>query len=193
MIAAIRALGLNAIDLIGFSLGGFVAQQILLDEPDLVRRAILAGTGPAGGTGIARVGTVSWPLIVKGLVTFTDPKTYMFFTASANGRSAAKAFVDRLALRTTDRDTSVGIGAVLRQQKAIKEWGQQSPQPLDTIRIPVLVANGDHDIIVPSENSRDLARRIPGAEIVLYPDAGHGGIFQYHDAFTERAIAFLDE
>ncbi|KQM93219.1 alpha/beta hydrolase [Sphingomonas sp. Leaf22] len=192
MIAAIRALGLNAIDLIGFSLGGFVAQQILLDTPDLVRRTILAGTGPAGGTGIARVGAVSWPLIVKGLVTFTDPKTYMFFTASANGRSAAKAFVDRLALRTTDRDTSVGIAALLRQQQAIKAWGQQSPQPLDTIRIPVLVANGDHDIIVPSENSRELARRIPGAEIVLYPDAGHGGIFQYHEAFAERAIMFLD-
>ncbi len=192
MIAAIRALGLNAIDLIGFSLGGFVAQQILLDTPDLVRRAILAGTGPAGGTGIARVGAVSWPLIVKGLVTFTDPKTYMFFTASANGRSAAKAFVDRLALRTTDRDTSVGIAALLRQQQAIRAWGQQSPQPLDTIRIPVLVANGDHDIIVPSENSRELARRIPGAEIVLYPDAGHGGIFQYHEAFAERAIMFLD-
>ncbi len=192
MIAAIRALGLNAIDLIGFSLGGFVAQQILLDTPDFVRRAILAGTGPAGGTGIARVGAVSWPLIVKGLVTFTDPKTYMFFTASANGRSAAKAFVDRLALRTTDRDTSVGIAALLRQQQAIKAWGHQSPQPLDTIRIPVLVANGDHDIIVPSENSRELARRIPGAEIVLYPDAGHGGIFQYHEAFAERAIMFLD-
>lgn len=193
MIAAIRALGLHAIDFIGLSLGGFVAQQILLDAPDLVRRAILAGTGPAGGTGIARVGAVSWPLIVKGLATFSDPKTYMFFTASANGRGAAKAFLDRLALRTSDRDTSVSFAAVLRQQKAIKAWGRQSPQPIEAIRIPVLVANGDQDIIVPSENSRDLTRRIPGAELVLYPDAGHGGIFQYHDAFTDQAIAFLDK
>lgn len=82
--AVIRALGLDRIDLIGFALGGFIAQQILLDEPDLVRRAILAGTGPAGGTGIDRVGSVSWPLIVKGLVTFHDPKTYLFFTSTPN-------------------------------------------------------------------------------------------------------------
>lgn len=191
-IAALRALGLETIDLVGFSLGGFVAQQILLDAPGLVRRAILAGTGPAGGVGIERVGTVSWPLILKGLVTFKDPKTYLFFTSSANGRRAAKSFLDRLKLRTADRDKAVGLPAFLRQLKAIKAWGKQSPQPLETIRLPVLVANGDHDIMVPSENSRDLARRIPGAEIVLYPDAGHGGIFQYHDTFAERAISFLD-
>ena len=93
MIAAIRALGLEKVDLIGFSLGGFVAQQILLDAPDLVRRAILAGTGPAGGAGIERVGSVSLPLILRGLLTFRDPKTFLFFTASKQSRSAAKAFL----------------------------------------------------------------------------------------------------
>jgi len=191
-IAVVRALGLDSIDLIGFSLGGFVAQQVLLDAPDLVRRAILAGTGPAGGVGIERVGAVSWPLILKGMVTFKDPKTYLFFTSSANGRGAAKAFLDRLKLRGSDRDKAVGLPAFLRQLKAIKAWGRQVPQPLETIHTPVLVANGDQDIMVPSENSRDLARRIPGAEIILYPDAGHGGIFQYHEPFTDRAIAFLD-
>lgn len=191
MIAAIRALGLGPIDLIGFSLGGFVAQQIALDAPDLVRRAILAGTGPAGGAGIERVGPVSWPLIIKGLLTFRDPKTYLFFTSSPSSRRGAKAFLARLTERTRDRDTAVGPKAFLRQLKAIKAWGLQAPQALDTIRMPVLVANGDHDIMVPSENSRDLSRRIPGAELVLYPDAGHGGIFQYHDAFLTKAKAFL--
>lgn len=190
-VATIRALGLKSVDLIGFSLGGFVAQQILFDAPDLVRRAILAGTGPAGGTGIERVGAVSWPLIIKGLLTFRDPKFYLFFTSSINGRRAATAFLDRLKERTTDRDRAVSLRAFLRQLKAIKAWGGQAPQPLDTIRKPVLVANGDHDIMVPSGNSADLARRIPGAELVLYPDAGHGGIFQYHDAFLLKAKAFL--
>lgn len=190
-IATIRALGLTSVDLIGFSLGGFVAQQILLDAPDLVRRAILAGTGPAGGTGIERVGPVSWPLIIKGLLTFHDPKFYLFFTSSAAGRHAASEFLARLKERTTDRDRAVSLRPFLRQLKAIKAWGLQAPQPLDAIRTPVLVANGDHDIMVPSENSADLARRIPGAELVLYPDAGHGGIFQYHDAFLTKAKAFL--
>ncbi|EJZ19883.1 alpha/beta hydrolase (plasmid) [Rhizobium sp. Pop5] len=190
-ISTVRALGLTSVDLIGFSLGGFVAQQILLDAPDLVRRAILAGTGPAGGKGIERVGPVSWPLIIKGLITFRDPKFYLFFTSSAAGKRAAKAFLARLKERTRDRDKAVPLKAFLRQLKAIKAWGQQAPQPLDVVDKPVLVANGDHDIMVPSENSSDLARRIPGAQLVLYPDAGHGGIFQYHDAFLTKAKAFL--
>ncbi|HEX7856385.1 MAG TPA: alpha/beta hydrolase [Sphingobium sp.] len=191
MIAAIRALGLEAIDLIGFSLGGFVAQQILVAAPDLVRRAILAGTGPAGGTGIDRVGAVSRPLILKGLLTFRDPKTYLFFTSSASGRHAAKAFLARLKERRTDRDKAVSLKVFQRQLKAIEAWGRQTAQPLETVRQRVLVANGHHDIMVPSENSADLARRIPGAELVLYPDAGHGGIFQYHDAFLTKARTFL--
>jgi pimeloyl-ACP methyl ester carboxylesterase len=191
MVAAILALGLEQVDLIGFSLGGFVVQQILLDTPDLVRRAILAGTGPAGGVGIEKVGSVSWSLIIKGLLTFRDPKTYLFFTASMQSRSAAKAFLNRLKMRKADRDKTVGLSAFARQLKAIEAWGHQAPQPLETIRRPVLVANGDHDIMVPTENSRELARRISNADLVLYPDAGHGGIFQYHEAFLEKVRAFL--
>ena len=191
MIAVIRALGLGQVDLIGFSLGGFVAQQIVLTEPGLIRRLILAGTGPAGGTGIERVGPVSWPLILKGLATFRDPKTYLFFTASTDSRRAAKAFLARLKTRKVDRDTSVTPRVFLRQLKAIKAWGQQPPQDLGVIDKPVLVANGDQDLMVPSVNSQDLARRIRGADLILYPDAGHGGIFQYHDRFPPRARAFL--
>ena len=191
MVAVIRALGLGQVDLIGFSLGGFVAQQIALTEPGLIRKLVLAGTGPAGGHGINKVGPVSWPLIVKGLLTFKDPKTYLFFTASANSRRAAKAFVTRLKARKADRDKAVTPKVFLRQLKAIKAWGEQPPQNLGAIDKPVLVANGDNDIMVPSENSRDMARRIPGADLVLYPDAGHGGIFQYHDQFLTRARAFL--
>jgi pimeloyl-ACP methyl ester carboxylesterase len=134
---------------------------------------------------------VSWPLIIKGLLTFRDPKIYLFFTSSSVGKRAATAFLDRLKERKTGRDSAVSLKAFLRQLKAIKAWGLQAPQPLDTIRTPALVANGDRDKMVPSENSAELARRIPGAELVLYPDAGHGGIFQYHDAFLMKAKAFL--
>jgi pimeloyl-ACP methyl ester carboxylesterase len=191
MIAVIRALGLGQVDLIGFSLGGFVSQQILFDAPDLVRRVVLAGTGPAGGPGIAQVGSVSWPLIVKGLATFRDPKIFLFFTSSVNGRRAARAFVARLKERKSSRDKAVGFGPMLRQLKAIKAWGLQPPQPLETIWQPALIANGDRDIMVPSENSAMLARRIPNARFVLYPDAGHGGIFQFHEAFLKEAKSFL--
>jgi len=190
-IATIRALGFDQIDLMGFSLGGFVAQDITLKAPGLVRKLILTGTGPAGGEGIARVGAVSWPLIIKGLMTFRDPKTYLFFTSTANGRRSAKDFLARLKERSSNRDKGPSPRAFLRQLAAIQAWGRQAPQDLGRIRVPVLVANGDNDIMVPTSNSRDMARRIPGADLVIYPDAGHGGIFQYHDQFVPKALAFL--
>lgn len=191
-IAVIRALGFDRVDLIGFSLGGFVAQDIVLKEPDLIRKLILAGTGPAGGEGIEKVGPVSRPLIIKGMLTFRDPKYYLFFTSTPNSRRAAKDFLERLKERKAGRDKPITIGAFLRQLKAIKAWGQQAPQDLSTIQKPVLVANGNQDIMVPSSNSIDLARRLPNAELVLYEDAGHGGIFQHHEAFVRKALAFLE-
>ena len=192
-IAVIRALGFQEVDLIGFSLGGFVAQDIVRKEPDLIRKVILAGTGPAGGEGIEQVGPVSWPLIIKGMLTFRDPKYYLFFTSAANSRRAAKDFLERLKERKADRDKPITLGAFLRQLKAIKAWGKQAPQDLSVILKPILVANGDQDIImVPSSNSIDLARRLPNAELVLYEDAGHGGIFQYHKTFVKKTLAFLE-
>ena len=191
VIAVISELGFTTVDLMGFSLGGFVAQDIVLKAPDLVRKLILTGTGPAGGTGIARVGAVSWPLIIKGMLTLQDPKTYLFFTSSTNGRRAAKDFLARLKERQIDCDEEPTPRAFLRQLSAIKTWGRQTPQDLGRIHIPVLVANGDNDIMVPTSNSRDMARRIPNAELVIYEDASPGGIFQYHAQFVPKALAFL--
>jgi pimeloyl-ACP methyl ester carboxylesterase len=190
-IAFIRALGFEEVDLLGFSLGGFVAQDIVLKAPGLVRKVILTGTGPAGGEGIKDVGRVSWPLIIKAMLTLRDPKFYLFFTSTSNGRRAAKAFLERLQERKTDRDKPVTMAAFLRQLKAIKSWGTQPRQDLGAIDKPVLVANGDQDKMVPSSNSIDLARSLPNAELVLYEDAGHGGIFQYHEAFVRKALEFL--
>ena len=192
-IALIRALGFEKVDLLGFSLGGFVAQDVALKAPGLVRKLILTGTGPAGGKGIDKVGAVSWPLMIKGLLTLRDPKLYLFFTSTANGRQAAKAFLKRLKERKADRDKGPTPGAFLRQLKAIKAWGRQAPQDLGRIKIPVLIANGDNDIMVPTVNSTDLAERIPGAQLVIYEDAGHGGIFQYHADFVPKALSFLSD
>ena len=190
-LALIRALGFDSVDLMGFSLGGFVAQDVAMKAPGLVRRLILTGTGPAGGQGIDRVGAVSWQLILKGLLTLRDPKFHLFFTSTANGRGAAGDFLERLKERQNARDKDPTPRAFLRQLKAIKAWGRQAPQPLDRIRIPVLIANGDHDIMVPTELSHDMARRIPNAQLVIYDDAGHGGIFQHHADFLRKALAFL--
>jgi len=190
--ALIAALGFEKIDLLGFSLGGFVAQDIALKAPGLVRKLILTGTGPAGGEGIEKVGPVSWPLMIKGLLTLRDPKFYLFFTSTAHGRQAAKGFLNRLKERRTDRDKGPTPEAFLRQLKAIRNWGQQTPQNLGEIRIPVLIANGDNDVMVPTANSIDMARRIPGAQLIIYDDAGHGGIFQYHADFVPKALSFLD-
>lgn len=123
VIAVINELGFTTVDLLGFSLGGFVAQDIALKAPGLVRKLILTGTGPAGGAGIERVGAVSWPLILKGMLTLRDPKTYLFFTSTANGRRAAKDFLVRLKERQLDRDEEPTPRAFLRQLRAIKAWG----------------------------------------------------------------------
>lgn len=190
-IAVIRALGFAEVDLLGFSLGGFVVQDIALKQPGLVRKVILTGTGPAGGEGIDRVGAVSWPLIIKGMLSFRDPKFYLFFTSTANGRRAAKAFLGRLQERKVDRDKPITLATFLRQLKAIRAWGRQARQDLGAVWKPALIANGDQDKMVPSSNSIDLARRLPNAELVLYSDAGHGGIFQYHEVFVSKALEFL--
>ena len=191
-VACIKALGFAEGDLLGFSLGGFVAQEIVLTEPQLARKLILAGTGPAGGEGIDKVTPLTIVDMIKGALTFRDPKYYLFFTTTPNGHRAAKAFLKRLKERKNDRDKAISLSAFGAQLKAIKAYGQQAPQDLSAIRIPTLVANGDHDRMVPSSNTADLARRIPGAQLVIYEDAGHGGIFQNHADFVRKALSFLE-
>ncbi len=187
----IRALGLTQVDLLGFSMGGMVAQVIAANEPRLVRKLIIAGTGPAGGEGIRNVTKLSHLDTVRGLLTFQDPKQFLFFTRTPNGRRAGKEFLARLKERTQNRDKAISIKSYLRQLKAIHRWGLAQPADLSAIRQPVLVANGETDRMVPTKNSTDLARRLPDSELVIYPDAGHGGIFQYHKEFVDKATKFL--
>jgi pimeloyl-ACP methyl ester carboxylesterase len=187
----IRAVGFEQVDLFGFSMGGMIAQVIAQEEPRLVRKMIIAGTGPAGGEGIDKVTRISYLDTARGLITRQDPKQFLFFTRTPNGRRAGKEFLARLQERTSDRDKAISVGSFRAQLKAIHRWGQQQPGDLASIDKPVLVMNGESDKMVPSKNTVELDRRLPNSQLVLYPDAGHGGVFQFHEDFVKRALEFL--
>ncbi|UUU19574.1 alpha/beta fold hydrolase [Streptomyces sp. DSM 40750] len=189
----IRALGFDQVDLFGLSMGGFIAQVVAEEEPRLVRKVVLAGTGPAGGHGIDKVPALAIQATIKGALTRQDPKLSLFFTDTAGGRRAGRAFLRRLKERTDNRDKDISPPSLRAQLKAVKRWGRQSPSNLSAVRQPVLVANGDNDRMVPSQNTLDLAARLPMSALVpLYPDSGHGAIFQHHEDFVARALGFLD-
>src|SRR5690349_6372878 len=190
-ITFIRALGFEQVDLFGFSLGGMIAQVIAQQEPGLVRKMIIAGTGPAGGEGIEKVTRITYLDIARGLLTRQDPKQFLFFTRTPNGRRAGKEFLARLEERTIDRDEAISVRSFRAQLKAIHRWGQQKPANLASIHQPTLVINGESDRMVPTKNTIDLDRRLPNSQLVLYPDAGHGGVFQFHEDFVKRALEFL--
>jgi len=187
----IRALGFDRVDLFGFSLGGMIAQVIAHEQPRLVRKMIIAGTGPAGGDGIDKVTRITYLDIARGLLTRQDPKQFLFFTRTANGRRAGKEFLGRLEERTNDRDKAISVRSFRAQLKAIHRWGRQQPADLASIHQPVLVMNGESDRMVPTKNTLDLDQRLPNSQLVILPDAGHGGVFQFHEDFVKRALAFL--
>lgn len=190
-ITFIKAKGFRQVDLFGFSMGGMVAQEIVLKEPQRVRKLILTGTGPAGGPGISTVAGVSNYDLLRATFTGQDPKQYLFFTRTPNGIASGKAFLQRLQERTENRDKEIAVGAYVAQLQALSAWGQKRPADLSVVKQPVLVANGDDDRMVPTLNTYDLAKRLPNSELIIYPDAGHGGIFQYHEDFVPRALSFL--
>jgi pimeloyl-ACP methyl ester carboxylesterase len=190
-IAFIHALGYKQVDILAFSMGGFITQEILLVEPTLVRKAILAGTGPRGGEGVSAVVGLTYKDIFKGLLTFRDPKFYLFFAQNKVGKAAARDFLKRLKERTENRDTKVKLSVLKAQLKAIETWGHDQPADLSVFNLPVFIANGDNDRMVPTPNSYDMAKRFPNATLKIYPNSGHGGIFQYHEEFIPQAIDFL--
>lgn len=192
-IAFIKALGYQKVDLFGFSLGGFISQEILLREPQLVRKAILAGTGPAGGEGISKMSSVVFTDVFKGIFTFRNEKFYLFFNGNANGREAARSYLGRLKERKENKGKKLKLKHLTFQLDAIKAWGLQAPQDLFVIEQPVLIVNGENDKMVPSGNSIALKNSIPNSEIILYKDAGHGGIFQYHEEFVKSALNFFKQ
>ena len=189
--AFIKALGFDQVDIFSFSLGGMVAQALVVRHPELVRRLILTGTGPAGGKDMDKVAGVTYYDMLRATLTRQDPKVFLFFSRNDTGKRAAHAFVERLEERTENRDAPIKVKAFRTQLKAIKRWSRSAPADLSKITQPTLIANGDNDRMVPSVLSEDLRRRIAGSELIIYPDSGHGGIFQFHDQFAPRALEFL--
>jgi pimeloyl-ACP methyl ester carboxylesterase len=189
----IKALGFDKIDVFSFSMGGMIAQDLVLKHPDLVRKLVLTGTGPRGGKDLDKVAGVTYWDMLRATLTHSDPKEFLFFNRDATGKRAGKEFVNRLKERTTDRDRDIKIGAFQTQLKAIKAYGRSRPSDLSKITQPTLIANGDHDRMVPSVLSNDLHRRIAGSELIIYPNSGHGAIFQYHEQFAPIAAKFLAE
>jgi len=190
-IAFIRALGHDQVDLFGFSLGGAVAQLVALQAPALVRRMVLAGTGPRGGGGIWKMPFIVGNAYLKAFFSRKDPRHFLFFPRTPAGRTAANAYFSRLAERERDHDRPISLQARFAQLAAITRGGLHAPDDLSAITVPVLVANGDNDLMVASEHSTDLARRLPDARLVIYPGSGHGGLFQYHHEFVPEVLSFL--
>ena len=189
----IKALGFKQIDILSFSMGGMIAQELLELGPTLIRKVILTGTGPRGGKGIENVTKISNQDLVRAIFTLKDVKTYLFFTRTSNGKKKAKEFLARIKERKKNRDKMISLKGYLTQLKAINRWGKSTPADLSKIKQPILVVNGEADRMVPTENSYDLVQRLLNSKLVIYKDAGHGAIFQYHEEFTKEVLAFLNK
>ena len=187
----INALGLSEVDLLGFSLGGCVAQQIASEHRRLVRKLILVGTAPKGGEEHLLA-------VLQQAFSQTDvpdARLPLFFTASDASRSAGLAFLRRTKVRKDDRDTDNGSAVTDPQAKALITWCA-TPDPdhgiLRAIRQPVLVVSGSHDTMLPADNAYAMFKQLSNAQLALYPDSGHGALFQHHELFVSQVRTFLD-
>ncbi|MGY3484748.1 pimeloyl-ACP methyl ester carboxylesterase [Bradyrhizobium sp. USDA 4011] len=195
--AFIHGLGLTRVDVLGFSIGGMVAQELVLLYPDDVRKLLLVGTGPRGGEGMQQ----PKPDVVKALTEAgPDPKSarpFLFFSQTENGRTEAARFMARNAERTADLDPGPSMQTMQAQSEALGEWGHAATHAdyLARLRVlphPTLVANGNNDIMVSTINSYILSQAIPRAQLIIYPDSGHGALFQHARLFVEHTNLFLE-
>jgi pimeloyl-ACP methyl ester carboxylesterase len=192
--AFIDALGLQHVDVLGFSMGGVIAQQIVVDRPDLVRRLILIGTGPRNGDGIGSLTPEAKAIFGA---SYNPPENLwlpVFFTQSEASQTAGRAFLKRYLSRTENRDAPISEKVVPAQLAALEEWGRPVGERfgyLKNIKQSALVVKGTHDIIVYTVNSLHLAQSMPNAKLILYPDANHGSHYQYAEDFVLEANRFL--
>jgi pimeloyl-ACP methyl ester carboxylesterase len=190
-IAFIEAMGYAKVNILGYSMGGFIAQQVARSAPALVDKLILAGTAPQGGEG---VGDIVKVLGNAASMNPDDQKLYLFYTATPASRALGARSLERIHQRREQRDPDTAKPAVQAQLKSILAWAQPDAQAntrLHEIKQPVLVVNGSNDIVVPTINSYTLFRHLPNARLSLYPDSGHGAIFQYPSQFVREASQFL--
>ena len=193
----IGGLGLSQVDVLGFSIGGYVAQALTLRHPSLVRRLVLVGTGPRGGEPATdpKVGELGASTDPATGETGLDAFLYLFFRPSASSQAAGRAFWDRRHLRKDDVDPPSSPQTMSAQRTAITAWrgalGEHTAD-LAAIAQPTLVVNGSHDIMIPTVNAYTLSQVIPNAQLILYPDSGHASLFQYPELFVAHCQLFLD-
>ena len=186
-----RALDLTQFDVLGFSLGGMIAQQLAADHPEMVRRMMLLGTGPRGGEGMVFEDLSADELDDEAALIMNA-----FFTQSAPSQAAGRAFIERTKLRVENRDGPVSKQAALAEAAAIREWGV-IPQTdrfamLSRIHHPTLIVHGSKDVVIMPINAFLLAQHLPHAQLIMYPDASHAAFSQYAENFLENARLFLN-
>ena len=195
-VAFITALGLPKVDVLGFSIGGFVAQEITLQAPDLVRRLVLIGTGPRSGEGMATRTPEAQEIFGAAYEAADHLWLRVHFTQSEKSQAAGREFLKRFRLRAENRDPEVNKKVALAQIEAIGKWGAPQEKPfayLKSIRQPTLIVNGGKDVIIYSVNSFILQQHLPNAQLIIYPDANHGSQYQYPDLFLRHVSLFLRE
>jgi pimeloyl-ACP methyl ester carboxylesterase len=197
VLAFADALGLTQVDLLGFSLGGMVAQQVALERPSLVRKMLLVGTAPEGGEDIMHLEKPELSRILGDpALTGYQVLVKLFFTPSEASQAAGQAFAARLSARTEDREPLSGSNVAQAQIAAFRAWEQVDGErfaKLRRITQPCLVMNGVFDTMIPVRNSYFLGEHLPNAILLTFPDAGHGSLFQFHDSFVRQARLFLDD
>lgn len=188
----VRGLGYERVDLLGLSMGGMIAQEVVRHDPSLVEHLILVGTGPRAGLGIDKVTPTTMRYMFRAALHRTDPKRYIFYTHDAHGEAEARKVLARLGSRTKEHaDKPMAVRSFLRQLRAIKRWGTAPADDLSFITMPTLIVNGDTDDMVPTPNSYDMHGRIKDSHLVIYPHAGHGSLFQNPEEFTAEVNEFL--
>jgi pimeloyl-ACP methyl ester carboxylesterase len=191
-VAFCRALGLKSIHVVGFSLGGMIAQQLALDHPDLVERLILLGTAPRGGEGLT--------FSELSPEEQADPVAFLlgaFFTPSDASQAAGREYLNRLESRRKDRDLPVSRNSAVAQLAAVREWGITPATgryaTLKKISHPTLIVHGNKDIVVEPINALILAEQLPNAQLIVYSDSSHGAQYQHATMFLEHVKLFLNE
>ena len=190
----IKKLGFKKINLLGLSMGGMIAQEVVHLNSNLVDKLILVGTAPRGGSGLTNVATTTFGYIFRAMFTCNDPKRFIFYNHDKAGKADADEILGRMNARTKEfRSKNMKVRGFLRQLCAIRRYGKAQAEDMKFISQQTLIVNGDKDLMVPIENSYVMNEKIANSELIIYPNAGHGSLFQLPEKFSKDLQKFLEK